>query len=511
MDCDREREVSPVEQADAAPSDGRSLVPPSTSASQLRREWLDRALASAGIDPREWDPTRGVEVNRNTIESVYAYYGRLYLSDPRLEWAGMANIVGPAFYAGFLDVGFLPDQIRRTVRVVRSLVRRGLRKLRRRDRELEQRVIGDLGFFEETFLTMQRKIFEDQALMHEAYREAGLPAIHALGDVGIIDSATVEAWENIDGGLVELVHAGNRTLLYREQHDIIDRFYVDMRKRSPPAGRMFTYGLTLAGTPAVPEAKGYRDVFPYTLMAPIWRRTRVALRTPLAAGNLAFFTNRWSLIETDTLPAYVRLISGRASEVRTLIELPVAQRMQRFRLLRRCGRIALAAVTDWRLGIEPAARAVTRAMDVVVDLRTLPREGGIWGDLQRRPFKVSVLLPGGRTFSTDAVVAVLFGIAADRPPSRLSIKLPTGDLADTTRQLECFAKVWQLDESEIAAWSQRAAAATSASHAYSTRVFAAQPIDFVQLEVQVEHHLDDDSFVLDLLFSWPLKSAGRQL
>ena len=500
-----------MEQADAAPSDGRSLVPPSTSASQLRREWLDRALASAGIDPREWDPTRGVEVNRNTIESVYAYYGRLYLSDPRLEWAGMANIVGPAFYAGFLDVGFLPDQIRRTVRVVRSLVRRGLRKLRRRDRELEQRVIGDLGFFEETFLTMQRKIFEDQALMHEAYREAGLPAIHALGDVGIIDSATVEAWENIDGGLVELVHAGNRTLLYREQHDIIDRFYVDMRKRSPPAGRMFTYGLTLAGTPAVPEAKGYRDVFPYTLMAPIWRRTRVALRTPLAAGNLAFFTNRWSLIETDTLPAYVRLISGRASEVRTLIELPVAQRMQRFRLLRRCGRIALAAVTDWRLGIEPAARAVTRAMDVVVDLRTLPREGGIWGDLQRRPFKVSVLLPGGRTFSTDAVVAVLFGIAADRPPSRLSIKLPTGDLADTTRQLECFAKVWQLDESEIAAWSQRAAAATSASHAYSTRVFAAQPIDFVQLEVQVEHHLDDDSFVLDLLFSWPLKSAGRQL
>lgn len=500
-----------MEQADAAPSDGRSLVPPSTSASQLRREWLDRALASAGIDPREWDPTRGVEVNRNTIESVYAYYGRLYLSDPRLEWAGMANIVGPAFYAGFLDVGFLPDQIRRTVRVVRSLVRRGLRKLRRRDRELEQRVIGDLGFFEETFLTMQRKIFEDQALMHEAYREAGLPAIHALGDVGIIDSATVEAWENIDGGLVELVHAGNRTLLYREQHDIIDRFYVDMRKRSPPAGRMFTYGLTLAGTPAVPEAKGYRDVFPYTLMAPIWRRTRVALRTPLAAGNLAFFSNRWSLIETDTLPAYVRLISGRASEVRTLIELPVAQRMQRFRLLRRCGRIALAAVTDWRLGIEPAARAVTRAMDVVVDLRTLPREGGIWGDLQRRPFKVSVLLPGGRTFSTDAVVAVLFGIAADRPPSRLSIKLPTGDLADTTRQLECFAKVWQLDESEIAAWSQRAAAATSASHAYSTRVFAAQPIDFVQLEVQVEHHLDDDSFVLDLLFSWPLKSAGRQL
>jgi hypothetical protein len=176
--------------------------------------------------------------------------------------------------------------------------------------------------------------------------------------------------------------------------------------------------------------------------------------------------------------------------------------MPRFRLLRRCGRIVLAAVTDWRLGIEPAARAVTRSMDVVVDLRTSPREGGIWGDLQRRPFKVSVLLPGGRTFSTDTVLAVLLGVAADRPPSRLSIKVPTSDLADTKRRLERLAQHWQLDESEIAAWSQRAAAATTASHAYSTRVFAAQPIDFVQLEVQVEHHLDDDSYVLDVLFSW---------
>jgi hypothetical protein len=502
MDCDREREVSPVEQAAAAPSDGRSPVPPSTSASQLRRQWLDRALASAGIDARQWDPTRGVEENRNTIESVYAYYGRLYLSDPRLEWAGMANIIGPSFYAGFLDVGFLPDQMRRTVRELRGLGRRGLRKLLRRDRELEQRVIGDLGFFEEMFLTMQRKIFEDQALMHEAYRRAGLPEIHALGDTGIIDSATVKAWENIDGGLVESVHAGNRTLLYREQHDIIDRFYVDMRKRSPPAGRMFTYGLTLAGTPAVPGAKGYRDVFPYTLMAPISRRSRLGLRTPLAAGNLAFFTNRWSLIETDTLPAYVRLIAGRTNEVRTLIELPVAQRMPSFRLLRRCGRIVLAAVTDWRLGVEPAARAVTRSMDVVVDLRASPRNGGIWGDPQRRPFKVSVLLPGGRTFSTDTVLAVLLGAAVDRPPSRLSIKLPSSDLAETKRRLERFAQHWQLDESEIAAWSQRAAAATTARHAYSTRGFAAQPIDFVQLEVQVEHHLDDDGYVLDVLFSW---------
>jgi len=270
---------------------------------------------------------------------------------------------------------------------------------------------------------------------------------------------------------------------------------------------LFTYGLTLAGTPAVPDAKGYRDVFPYTLSAPISRRSRLVLRTPLAAGNLASFTNRWSLIETDTLPAYIRLIAGGASGARALIAVPVAQRMASFRLLRRLGRIVLAAVRHWRLGIEPARAAVSGSMDAVVDLRTTPTESRTWGDLQRQLFKISVLLPGRRTLSTDTVLAVLLGAAADDPPSRLSIKLPSSDLADAKRRLERFALEWQLDASEIAAWAQRAAAATTTSHAYSTRVFAAQPIGFVRLEVQVEHHLDDDSYVLDLLFSWNARTG----
>ena len=38
-------------------------------------------------------------------------------------------------------------------------------------------------------------------------------------------------------------------------------------------------------------------------------------------------------------------------------------------------------------------------------------------------------------------------------------------------------------------------------------VFAAQPIGFFRLEVQVEHHLDDDSYVLDLLFSWNARTG----
>ena len=74
-----------------------------TAASELRSHWLGRAFQAAGIDPTHWDPDRGVDVNRRTIERVYAYYGQLYLRHARLEWAGMANLVGPSFYAGFLE------------------------------------------------------------------------------------------------------------------------------------------------------------------------------------------------------------------------------------------------------------------------------------------------------------------------------------------------------------------------------------------------------------------------
>jgi hypothetical protein len=349
---------------------------------------------------------------------------------------------------------------------------------------------------------MQRKIFEDQALMHEAYLGGGLSAIHALGDAGIVDSATVQAWEQIDGANPALVHAGNRMLLYREQHDIIDRFYAEMRGYSPPVGRMFTYGLTLAGNPAVPGAKGYSDVFPFTLSVPIPRRARLALRTPLAHGDLAFFPNRWGLIETDTLPAYVRLISEHGGEARSLIEQPIAERMLRFRLLRRSDRIALAALTHWRLLVESTPEVVSDETKVVIDLRTPPREARVWGHPGGQPFKVSVLLPGRRTFSTDAVLAVLLAETPGGQPSRLSIKLPPLNLAEAQKRLERLTRRFELDESEIGAWARRAAAATTATHAYSTRVFGAPPIGSVRSELQVEHHLDDDSYVLDVLFSW---------
>ena len=475
------------------------MPPPSSRASTLRRRWLERAFESDGIDPAHWDPERGVDVNRATIERVYAYYGQLFLADARLEWAGMANLIGPSFYAGFQDLGVLPDLMRRLLDFARRLFYAGrrvvARALRRRDLA-EELVVGELGYFETTFLTMQRKIFEDQALMHEAYVRDGIGAIRELAEGGIVDHTTLRAWEQIDGGDPSSVHDGNELLLYREQHDIIDRFYVDMRRRRPPIGMMFTYLLTLAGSPAIPGAKSYPTVFPFELRLPIARERWLALRTPLAAGNLALFTNRWNLIEDDTFPVYRALLERDSADVRRLIERPLEARTARFRLLRRAGRIALAAATRWRLGIEAA---VAPAPAPEVDLRASAADLGtrIWTDRRRRPFAFAVRLPDERVFSAEATVAAVFS-------SRLSVKLPMTDLAGARAILDAYVREWQLGEAEVREWEERAAATTTAGHAYGTRVFRAPPIGPVRLEVQVEHHVEQEGYVVDVLFSWPL-------
>jgi hypothetical protein len=481
-------------------------------AAELRAHWLARAFESAGVDQTHWDPASGVDVNRRTIERVYAYYGRLYLRHARLEWAGMANLIGPSFYAGFLDVGFLPDETRRLLIRIGRAVGSGKRWLLRQD-AVEGPVVSDLGFFETTFLTMQRKIFEDQALMHEAYLGAGVDAIRALREAGIIDGGTAQAWEQIDSGERDAVRAGNRALLFREQYEIIDRFYVEMTKHRPPSGPLFTYALTVAGSPAIPGALTYPDVFPFTLSASLPRHIRIALRTPLPVGNLAVFANRWQLIERDTLPAYRHLITDDPAELHELIARPIAERTRRFRLARRAGALAWTLVTHWRLGIIDAiASPAAAGEEVEIDLTAPPSRDAVgiaeasharvWANPKRQPFQLTVTLADGRAFRSVAALAVLQSPDPDVNPTRLIVKLPATDLEGARATLDQFGSSWGLDKDEVALWADRAAATTTANHAYSTRVFRAAPIDSVTLEVQVEHHLEPDAYVLDVLFSW---------
>jgi hypothetical protein len=485
---------------------------------ELRDAWFNRALASAGIERASWHPARGVEENARTVEAVYDYYGRLFVQHPHLEWAGMAGTIGPAFYAGFSDLGFVPDAGRRAVVTL----------LGPAARRLAQRVTGDLGFYETTFLTMQKKIFEDQAPMHEAYVVDGLPEIEKFYRARIIDEATVEAWRQIETGRrtgdPTLVDRGNRTLLFREQFDIIDRFYVRMLRHDRPGGEIFTYLLTLAGVPSVPGAHSFPERYPRTFVAPL-PGAAISVRTPLADGNIAVFADRWKLIDDDTLPEFLAYIHSHPDEARAQVSVPVSLRATRYGLAVQVGRLAAAALTRWDIDIA-AAPASPPKLQLRSTKASLPAEDGdtridlthpptresvgiadtdnrVWMHAHHQPFDVEVALPGGRVYRGRAEKAVLLSSTRGAAPDRLAVQLPLTDPAATERMIAEYATDWGYPASAVDAWRAAAQQGPSSSDRYySTQVFTADAVGFVQLEVQVSHHVDEGGCVIVLLFSW---------
>ena len=175
----------------------------------------------------------------------------------------------------------------------------------RASRGLARKAAGDLGYYETKFLTMQKKIFEDQAGCTRPTCDGGMDDRGILRR-RIIDSATLQAWQQIDKASgrrdaprrgCAIADVGNRALLFREQHDIIDRFYVRMLGVPVADGPGFTYLLTLAGAPSVPGAHSYPEQYPLRVDARL-PRVAISAQTPLADGNIAVFADRWKLIDS---------------------------------------------------------------------------------------------------------------------------------------------------------------------------------------------------------------------
>jgi hypothetical protein len=497
----------------------------SVASHELKEALLDQALERAGIVRTSWRPDRGFAANRRTLDAAYAYYGRLFLSHPYLKWAGMANLISPTFYAAFMDLGFLPAASRRAAAVVFG----------RRLPRLTKRALERLRFYQTTFLTMQKKIFEDQATMHEAYVAYGLSKIEELYRGRIIDAATFEAWQEIDRGQKTndraLVDRGNRTLLLREQFDIIDRFYLQMLRYQPPEGLIFTYLLTLAGAPSVPRAHSFPELFPYTLVAEL-AQARVSLRTPLANGNIAVFANRWKLIEDDTLPKYLEFVRDHPDEARTLVHTRVAQRAVRQRLLARAGRLVAGAVTGWDVAVSaggeaagapplPPKKPLLAALtgDRSIDLRSPPTresphfdtegDSRIWMNPNRRPFDLTVQLPGGRVYRARAAEAALLSSTGGGDPDRLLVQLPTADVDTTQPLLFEYAAQWGFPRDAVTGWRTGVERRVGSDRHYSTHVFTPEPVDFIRLEFQVSHHVRERRFVVSTLFSWTATARGQ--
>jgi hypothetical protein len=507
----------------ATTSDDRVNVSTAPDPHELTERWFEAALDRAGVKRDRWHPAAGFRENRRTVEAVYNYYGRLYADHDYLLWAGMAAMIGPSFYAAFMDIGFLPDIARRLAADVRGHLSR------RESRD----AAGDLGFYEDLFLTMQKKIFEDQASMHEAYLAGGIPEIERLYAANIIDLATFAAWQEIDRGRNQpsrqALETGCRILLWREQREIIGRFYETMLDRHGWEGRVFTRLMTLAGAPSIPGARSQSQVFPLYLWAELARRT-LRLRTPLARGNIARFADRWGLIQKDTLPAYLRYVTRDPAQARRDVETPVSLRAARLGILARGPALALTFVTRWRLSIgspgaasagDGATLTTTTGETIVFDLEAPPTAEAlglsgsesthVWLGAGGRGMPVEIRLPGKRAFSTDADVVAVTSFDADRPLSQIMVTLSAADVDEAERRLTQHAADWGIDPADVAQWKDMAARLTgSTDRTHGTQVLGPASVGFVTIEFEIAHHARERAFHISALFTWPLAAEPRE-
>ncbi|NYG56755.1 hypothetical protein [Nocardioides perillae] len=345
-------------------------VPPPQYAGALEAFWQRTAAEAAGIDLDAWDPARGADANRAAIEAVYRYYGDLYLADPDLQWAGMANMIGPSFAAGFLDLALFRRLAEQATDLPPPLDQGVPPELR----DLADLPEDELRYFETSFLSMQKEIFLDQGTMHQAYVDGGLDAIRELAAARVVDRSMVRAWERLATGRPDLVEQANERFLRREQLDVIDDDYQRMRAHAP-SGEAVTWLMTLIGTPSIPGARGYADRFP--LRVPVETpgperlgtprrifgqdvpsvsidnpaQVRVEVTTPLPHGNIADFDDRWRLITRDTLPAYQALLRDDPQRARDLVAADVADRIGDYRLHRQVDDI-LAQLTEWDVDVD---------------------------------------------------------------------------------------------------------------------------------------------------------------
>jgi hypothetical protein len=305
----------------------------------LSSYWNNQAMLDMGIDPSTWDTSKGTEHNWETIKKVYDFYGQAYLSNPDLQWAGMANMIGPSFAGGFRDMALLRDLAQQIADNPASDIPLPILD---QIEQLSDMTDEEIRFYETSMLDMNKEIFLDQARQHEAYMNGGIDEINRLRDSGAIDSKTAESWAKIDSGDPELIQEGNTSLLYREQNEIIADDYDNMRNH--PGGEAVTYLVTLAGEPSIPGAKSYAEVFPYTFSVESpgpenvpftnWdnpTQFRTDFTTGFPDGNIANADQRWALIQQDTLPAYQNLLATDPARAEQIIGSDFNDRVDQYR------------------------------------------------------------------------------------------------------------------------------------------------------------------------------------
>jgi uncharacterized protein YukE len=335
-------------------------------------QWREIAYWRAGIDPDTWRPEDGLFENDAIVQAVYRYYGNLYLDHPDLQWAGMANLVGPMFYAGWQDmyairqiadpadraeylsrwVGLptLPDEAYDAAAALGHVMPPGFLN----PADLAGHLTAEeIEWYEDRFLMMQREIFDDLAWQHEAFVLGGAPLMREIASryPSEMLPRDIDAWEDIGSGDAERIKDGNTDLLLREQERVIQDDYDAMRDHHGPVGDVFTYGFSTMAENPLPGGRAYRDHDPIVLTVDLvpdvpvgpfgpfgphidipTPDVEVHQTLPLPAGNLSNFDDRWGWIENDMLPRYHDLLED-PDATRGLVSSDVAMRAADYRKL----------------------------------------------------------------------------------------------------------------------------------------------------------------------------------
>lgn len=319
----------------------------------LEQYWAESAMREAGIDPHHADPAQGVDYNRQDIYKVYAFYAELYKNDPRMEWIGMANQVGPTFIAGFEDLAvlhkladtgqdasdFLADMDPARYAALQGLMTLGAE---------------DLAYYETTFLSMQKQIFTDIGSQHFAFQQGGITEIERMRAAGLVTEPMAQAWRNIDSvphysnpqdyhGLTttqqELLHEASYNIADREQNFIIADDYDQIRDR--PSGVVFTEARTVLGTPSIVGADWYHEQFP-AVDPYLDVRRFPAVGVDSHHANISVREDRWALIDQETLGAYEDWLHSQENPYGEMVT-PMPERVEKYRMVPKSVRDLLGA------------------------------------------------------------------------------------------------------------------------------------------------------------------------
>ena len=198
------------------------------------------------------------------------------------------------------------------------------------------------------------------------------------------------------------------------------------------------------------------------------------------------------------------------------------------------GRLAAGAFTRWKVDITTMPATATRPKlevrstkhpspddnaDTRIDLTSPPTrdslitatetDSRVWMNADQQPFDVTVALPGGRVYRARAQKAVLISSTRGAAPDRLAVQLPPTGPELTQETIAEYADNWGFPASAVERWRTAGLHRGASDHYYSTRVFTADDVGFVHLEVQVSHHVHDRDFAIVTLFSWDSHAKTR--